>query len=49
MRERSSLLNRIKPETAQPLDQSEMVVFPSIGFDDDEDFWERKEKLRQVK
>lgn len=36
-RERQLLLNRIKPETAQPLPGDDEKVLPAAGWDDDED------------
>lgn len=38
-RERQILLNRIKPETAQPIGDEPTTVLPAVGWDDDEDFF----------
>jgi hypothetical protein len=38
-RERQVLLNRIKPETAQPVGDESETVLPAVGWDDDDDFY----------
>lgn len=38
--ERQTLLNRIKPETAQPIITADAPIFPAVGFDDDNAYWE---------
>jgi hypothetical protein len=38
-RERQILLNRIKPETAQPVGDEPTTVLPAVGWDDDDDFY----------
>lgn len=46
LEDRTLLLNRIKPETAQPvLHTDEVFAPPAIPADDDEAFWEDKEHM----
>lgn len=46
--ERTMLLNRIKPETAQPaLYDGPYVAPPAVAMDDDDAFWESKEALAE--
>jgi hypothetical protein len=48
-RERSELLNRIKPETAQYVPVPGPVHAPAaVGFDDDQDFWDSKDPLADM-
>lgn len=42
-RERSELLNRIKPETAQPLDQQPPPApLDELAFDTDDHYWKAR-------
>jgi hypothetical protein len=47
MDERSTLLNRIKPETAQPLLGEEIVTPEAVHPDLDQDYWESKEDMAE--
>jgi primase-polymerase (primpol)-like protein len=42
-RERSELLNRIKPETAQPVDNGPVETPEQPAFDDDAGYWKLRE------
>lgn len=45
-RERQALLNRIKPETAQPVFEPGPVrTPPAVGFDNDDEYWESVQEM----
>jgi hypothetical protein len=42
-----SLLNQIKPDTAQPVLPRDMTMLPPVDINSDEEFWESKDDLAE--